>query len=96
MNRIYLEQKHIDSLLANQYSLVTSQANEPRTITRKKKGIAGWFGGKETVQLPPANTRMKARGNELISLQEERRRDIEAYTDSLRLHNRELTGNCAH
>lgn len=90
MNRIYREQKHIDSLLANQYSLVTSQANEPRTITRKKKGIAGWFGGKETVQLPSANTRMKARGNELISLQEERKRYIETYTDSLRLHNREL------
>ena len=90
MNRIYREQKHIDSLLANQYSLVTSQANEPRTITRKKKGIAGWFGGKETVQLPSANTRMKARGNELISLQEERKRNIETYTDSLRLHNREL------
>lgn len=90
MNGIFREQKHIDSLLVNQYSLVTSQTSEPRTITRKKKGIAGWFGGKETVQLPPANTRMKARGNELISLQEERRRNIEVYTDSLRLHNREL------
>jgi len=90
MNGIFREQKHIDSLLVNQYSLVTSQASEPRTITRKKKGIAGWFGGKETVQLPPANTRMKARGNELISLQEERRRNIEIYMDSLRLHNREL------
>lgn len=90
MNGIFREQKHIDSLLVNQYSLVTSQVSEPRTITRKKKGIAGWFGGKETVQLPPANTRMKARGNELISLQEERRRNIEIYMDSLRLHNREL------
>ena len=90
MNGIFRKQKHIDSLLVNQYSLVTSQVSEPRTITRKKKGIAGWFGGKETVQLPPANTRMKARGNELISLQEERRKNIETYTDSLRLHNREL------
>lgn len=90
MNGIFREQKHIDSLLVNQYSLVTSQVSEPRTITRKKKGIAGWFGGKETVQLPPANTRMKAWGNELISLQEERRRNIEIYMDSLRLHNREL------
>lgn len=90
MNGIFREQKHIDSLLVNQYSLVTSQVSDPRTITRKKKGIAGWFGGKETVQLPPANTRMKAWGNELISLQEERRRNIEIYMDSLRLHNREL------
>ena len=37
MNRIFREQKYIDSLLVNQYSLVTLQANEPRTITRKRK-----------------------------------------------------------
>ncbi len=32
------QQKQIDSLLAGQYSLVTSQANTSRTVTRKKKG----------------------------------------------------------
>lgn len=92
MKEIFRQQKQIDSLLAGQYSLVTSQANTSRTVTRKKKGIAGLFGGKETVQLPSANTKVRARGNELISLQEERRRNIEIYTDSLRLHNRELNG----
>ena len=92
MKEIFRQQKQIDSLLAGQYSLVTSQANTSRTVTRKKKGIAGLFGGKETVQLPSANTKVRARGNELISLQEERRRNIETYTDSLRLHNRELNG----
>lgn len=90
MKEIFRQQKHIDSLLAGQYSLVTSQANTSRTVTRKKKGIAGFFGGKETIQLPSANTKVRARGNELISLQEERRRNIETYTDSLRLHNKEL------
>lgn len=90
MNEIFQEQKHIDILLANQYSFVASQASEPRTIIRKKKGIAGFFGGKETIHLPPVTTKMKARGNELISLQEERRRNLETYTDSLRLYNREL------
>lgn len=91
MKEILREQKHIDSLFCNQYSpVVASQANEPRTVTRKKKGIAGWFGGKETVQLQPVTTSAKSRGNELISLQEERRRNIETYTDSLRLQNREL------
>ena len=91
MKEILREQKYIDSLFCNQYSLVVaSQANEPRTVTRKKKGIAGWFGGKETVQLQPVTTSAKSRGNELISLQEERRRNIETYTDSLRLQNREL------
>lgn len=92
MKEIFRQQKQIDSLLAGQYSLVTSQANTSRTVIRKKKGIAGFFGGKETVQLPSANTKVRARGNELISLQEERRRNIETYTDSLRLHNRELNG----
>lgn len=92
MKEIFRQQKHIDSLLVGQYSLATSPANTSRTVTRKKKGIAGFFGGKETVQLPPVNTKVRARGNELISLQEERRRNIETYTDSLRLHNRELNG----
>ena len=90
MKEIFRQQKHIDSLLAGQYSLVTSQANTSHTVTRKKKGIAGFFGVKETVQLPSANTKVRVRGNELISLQEERRRNIETYTDSLRLHNKEL------
>lgn len=90
MKDIFREQKHIDSLLANHYSLAASQTSEPRTITRKKKGIAGFFGGKETVLLPSGNSKAKSRNNELISLQEERQHDIEILTDSLRLHNREL------
>ena len=85
------KQKRTDTLLFNLKPTVTKQTTT-RTVTRKKKGIAGFFGGKETVQLPSANTKVRARGNELISLQEERRRNIETYTDSLRLHNRELNG----
>ena len=90
MKEIFRQQKQIDSLLSGQYSLVTSPANTSRTVTRKKKGIAGFFGGKETVQLPSVNTKVRTLSNELISLQEERRRNIETYTDSLRFHNREL------
>lgn len=90
MKDIFRQQKHIDSLLANQYSLVTSQTSESRTVTRKKKGIAGFFGGKETVLLPAVNSKAKSRNNKLISLQEERQHDIETLTDSLRLQNREL------
>lgn len=90
MKDIFRQQKHIDSLLANQCSLITSQTSEPRTVTRKKKGIAGFFGGKENVLLPAVNSKAKSRNNELISLQEERQHDIEILTDSLRLQNREL------
>ena len=83
------EQKRTDSLLFNQKPTVTTQTTT-RTVTRKKKGIAGFFGGKETVQMPVVTTRQTAPDKELISLLNKRKRDIETYTDSLRLCNREL------
>lgn len=83
------EQKRTDSLLFNQKPTVTTQATS-RTVTRKKKGIAGIFGGKETVQMPVVTTRQTAPDKKLISLLNKRKRDIETYTDSLRLCNREL------
>ena len=83
------EQKKTDSLLFHQKPTVTTQTTT-RTVTRKKKGIAGFFGGKETVQMPVVTTRQTAPDKELISLLNKRKRDIETYTDSLRLHNKEL------
>lgn len=83
------EQKKTDSLLFHQKPTVTTQTTA-RTVTRKKKGIAGFFGGKETVQMPVVTTRQTAPDKELISLLNKRKRDIETYTDSLRLCNREL------
>lgn len=47
----FQQQKKTDSLLFNQQPIVTAQVSPARTVTRKKKGIAGFFGGKETVQL---------------------------------------------
>ena len=85
----FRQQKETDSLLFNRRSVVTTQT-APRTVTRKKKGIAGFFGGKETVLLPSVTTRQETLDKELVSLKDERQRDIEAYADSLRLHNKEL------
>ncbi|WP_304384545.1 hypothetical protein, partial [Phocaeicola sartorii] len=48
-----------DSLLFHQKPTVTTQTTI-RTVTRKKKGIAGFFGGKETVQMPVVTTRQTA------------------------------------
>ena len=53
------EQKKTDSLLFHQKPTVTTQTTI-RTVTRKKKGIAGFFGGKETVQMPVVTTRQTA------------------------------------
>lgn len=83
------EQKKTDSLLFHQKPTVTTQTTT-RTVTRKKKGIAGFFGGKETVQMPVVTTRQTVPDKELISLLNKRKRDIETYTDSLRSCNGEL------
>lgn len=87
---IFQQQKKADSLLFSRQPIVTVQVSPPRTVTRKKKGIAGFFGGKETVQVPSVTTRQSAVDKELLALKNERQRNIEIYTDSLRLHNKEL------
>lgn len=50
------KQRQTDSLLFNQKPTVTIHTTT-KTVTRKKKGIAGFFGGKETVQLPVTTQR---------------------------------------
>lgn len=44
-----------DSLLLQRLPDITSQTRTSRTVTRKKKGIAGFFGAKETVEIPMAS-----------------------------------------
>lgn len=62
-----------------------------QTVTRKKKGIAGLFGAKETVEVTPsASVTLQTLNKELLSMQARRQEAIDAYTDSLRCHNREL------
>ncbi len=82
------KQRQTDSLLFNQKPTVATHTTT-KTVTRKKKGIAGFFGGKETVQLP-VTTRQTTLDKKLISQINRQQRDIEAYTDSLRLCNKEL------
>ena len=82
------KQRQTDSLLFNQKPTVTTHTTT-KTVTRKKKGIAGFFGGKETVQLP-VTTRQTTLDKKLISQINRQQRDIETYTDSLRLCNKEL------
>ena len=59
------EQRQTDSLLLNQKPIVTTHTTT-KTVTRKKKGIAGLLGGKETVQLP-VTTRQTTLDKKLIS-----------------------------
>lgn len=82
--------RQYDSLLSEDLPAIARQANSSRTVTRRKKGLAGLFGGKETVQVPVSSETLHSLNDRLISMEEERHRSINAYTDSLRLQNREL------
>lgn len=86
----FRKQEEADSLLIHRLPLVARQITRPREITRKKKGIAGWLGGKETIQVAaPAKTFYEL-NEQLIEMQEERRNALESYTDTLRTKNRKL------
>lgn len=83
-------QEVVDSLLLHRLPVETERITSPRTITQKKKGIAGFFGKKETVQVSPSADAMRSLNERLIAIQEERIRNIDAYSDSIRLQNKEL------
>lgn len=75
-----------DSLLLEQLPAVTELATSFRTMTRKKKGIAGFFGAKETVQVPMPSNPLHSLNKQLISRQQQ----ISDNADSLRVQNKEL------
>ncbi len=87
-----MAQEEADSLLTNRLPVVTERALRTRTVTRRKKGIAGWFGKKETVQVPSQDRdeELRALNGKLVAMQEDRERRIDTYTRSLRLQNKEL------
>ena len=74
------------SLLQEQEPVIVEQTKEFRSVTRRKKGIAGFFGAKETIQVPLPSNPLHSLNEQLIS----RRQQINNYTDSLRIQNREL------
>lgn len=84
-------QDEADSLLLNSLPSVTRQATRTQTVTRKKKGLAGLFGKKETVQMPASPNALHSLNERLISMQQERQEDLDDYTD-MRIRNKELNG----
>lgn len=75
-----------DSLLQEQEPAIVEQTKGFRSVTRRKKGIAGFFGAKETIQVPLPSNPLPSLNEQLVS----RRQQINNYTDSLRIQNREL------
>lgn len=90
LTTVFQEQRTSDSLLYNRLPEVINKSTRTRTVTRRKNGIAGFFGKKETVQVPASTTELQQLNRQLITMQEEHDRHIGLYIDSLRLQNLKL------
>ena len=84
------QQGAVDSLLVNHLPEVARRATRVRTVTQKKKGIAGFFGGKNIVQVLPSAKELHEFSDSLIALQQEQTAEMDAYADSLHSRNRAL------
>ena len=83
-------QDEANSLLVNHLPEVARRATRVRTVRKKKSGLAGFFGGKKTVQVLPSAGELHAFSDSLTALQRKQAAEMEAYADSLRIRNREL------
>lgn len=87
---VFERQEETDSLLVNYLPEVAKRATRVRTVQQKKKGIAGFFGGKKTVQVLPSAQELHEFSDSLITLQRKQAVEMDAYADSLRTRNRTL------
>ena len=83
-------QDEADSLLVNRLPEVARRATRVRTVTRKKSGLAGVFGGKKKVQVLPSAEELHKFSDNLIELQRRQAAEMDACSDSLRVRNRAL------
>ena len=82
--------KESDSILTNELPALATQTVRIKTITQKKKGIAGLFGKKETVQVPYITNEIQEFNKRFTSVRDLQNNLMEVYADSLRLQNRLL------
>ena len=87
---VFIRQDAADSLLVNHLPEVARRATRIRTVRQKKSGLAGWFGGKKTVQVLPSAKELQQFSDSLIALQHAQTAEMEAYTDSLRMLGKKL------
>lgn len=90
MMAVFERQEKADSLLVNHLPEVAKRATRIRTVQQKKKGIAGFLGGKRTVQILPSIKELYEFSDSLIIQQRKRTVEMSAYADSLRIRNRML------
>lgn len=88
--KMFEQRNEVDSLMVKHLPEVARRATRVSTITKRKEGIAGFFGGKKTVQILPSAKELYALSDSLITLHQKQSVKMEAYADSLRARNRTL------
>lgn len=88
--KMFEQHNQADSLLVNRLPEVAKRVTHVSTITQKKEGIAGIFGGKRTIQVLPSAQELYAFSDSLIALQQTQATEMETYIDSIRIQNRTL------
>lgn len=89
MNTVKSREKS-DSIFANKLPVIEKETVRMKTISQKKKGIAGLFGKKEIVQIPYYTNELRTFNDKLIFEIDKQNAQVETYMDSLRLQNKLL------
>ena len=84
------QREEMDSLIARRLPTVVKSASKPRIEVRRKKGIAGFFGKKDTIRVYPPSNNLHALNSQITTLKDTPEFDFDAPVDSLRRQNRQL------
>lgn len=86
----FRQRETIDSLITKQLPTVVASAVKPRIEVRRKKGIAGFFGKKDTIMVYPPSRNLRTLNSRLSTLKGTPAFDFNLPADSLRRQNRQL------
>lgn len=82
--------EEMDSLIAHRLPTAVASAAKPRLEVRRKKGIAGFFGKKDTIRVFPPSNNLHVLNSQITTLKDTPEFDFDAPVDSLRRQNKQL------
>lgn len=86
----FRQREAMDSLIVQQLPTVVKSAVKPRIEIRRKKGIAGFFGKKDTIRVYPPSRNLRTLNSQINTLRDTLTFDFNDPVDSLRQQNRQL------
>lgn len=86
----FRQREAMDSLIAHQLPTAVATAVKPRIEVRRKKGIAGFFGKKDTIRVYPPSKNLHTLNSQITTLKDMPTFDFNDPVDSLRRQNKLL------